>query len=236
MDQSVTCTGCGASTPLPSDLRVPTFACSFCKRELATGSFAGKEAVSVDALVAHVRAQVEAPGSVQGPAPRFDGQSKETRASACLRCKALVGVPLDLTVHTLRCAGCGYEQPVAAHISDKERFEMDMQRQLAGNAALKALRAEGVACAKCGGKNDVPDDGSVQVPCRFCGAVILLAGHVDETAVARARLKQGVYGMRDELMRKHEAQQRRERIVTAVGLALVFGIVGVAMLVSFLSR
>jgi ribosomal protein S27E len=234
MDRGVTCTSCGASTPLPANLLVPTFTCGFCKAELQTAAYAGQQVVSADALMAHIRAQVESPSTAAGQAPRFDGQSDQTRPSACVRCRAPVAVPLDLTVRRLRCGSCGHDQAVNEHLSDGDRFRMDMARQIAGNQALKALKAEGVPCPKCGGKNHVPDDGSVQVPCRFCGAVILLADHVDATAVARARLKQGVYGLREDMLRAKQKQDRMA-LLLGVGIVLVMGaILGLSALFSML--
>ena len=85
----------------------------------------------------------------------------------CKRCGASVGVPLDLTVNQLTCGGCGTAQPVNAYISDGERFAMDMQRQVAGNDALKALKASGVPCTKCGGLNPFPPDGQIQTVCKL---------------------------------------------------------------------
>ena len=75
-----------------------------------------------------------------------------------------------------------------------------MARQVAGNEAWRRLLADGVACGRCGGVNAVPDDGSVQLACSFCGAAVLLSDHVDAGAVARHRLKHGVFAMRDEAL------------------------------------
>jgi hypothetical protein len=228
MNRGVTCTACGASTALPSDLRVPTFACQFCQATLSTAAYAGASAVSADALVGHLRENIAKPtpdvAAAVAATPRFQGQSSETRAGACLRCKAPVQVPLDLTVRQLTCGSCGATQPVSAHISDGERLAIDMQRQVAGNQALAALRSSGVACPRCGGKNDVPGGGAVQVPCRFCGHVILLGDHVDASAVARSRLKEGVFQMRDEIMAAQKARDRTIGIVVGVVVTVVVGI------------
>ncbi|MCC7540069.1 MAG: hypothetical protein IT379_27875 [Deltaproteobacteria bacterium] len=220
-NRGVTCPRCGASTPLPDDLRVPSFACAFCHATLETAAFAGRAAVSADALIGHMQAAVADPARVMDAArsaPRFEGGSAESRPSACKHCGAAVAVPLDLHVRELTCAACGRTQPVSAHVSDEERFALDMARQVAGNEALKRLKAEGVPCTKCGARNPVPDDGSVQLVCRFCGAAVLLSDHVDASAVARQRLKHGVYEMRDALMAK---QARRQRTTTIVVVAIV---------------
>ena len=39
--RGVTCPECGASTLLPDDLTVPSFACAFCHAVLSTAAFAG---------------------------------------------------------------------------------------------------------------------------------------------------------------------------------------------------
>lgn len=240
MDRGVTCTACGASTLLPEDLRVPTFSCSYCKATLQTAAYAGAGAVSADALMAHMRQQIASPPrdvrEAIASAPKFQGGSTETRPGTCVGCRAPVQVPLDLSVRQLRCGACGLDQPVSQHISDAERFQLDMQRQVSGNQALKAIERDGVPCTKCGGKNAVPTDGSVQVPCQFCGATILLSDHVDASAVARSRLKHGVYAMRDEIMRAQEAQQRRERLIALAIVVVVLGTASVVALVSFLLR
>lgn len=231
-DRGVTCPHCGASTPLPDDLRTPTFPCAFCKTVLETARFAGQAAVSADAVVGYMS---EAIASKRMPdadsiasAPRFEEENQASRPAACLACGAQVQVPLNLRVHHLTCGACGRTQPVNGYISDQERFELDMARQVAGNEALKRLQAEGLSCTKCGGKNPIPADGSVQLPCKFCGATILLSDHVDEGAVARQRLKHGVFAMKDELMRQQEARDRRVRY-GVIALFVVLGLVAVAV-------
>lgn len=233
-ERGVTCHHCGASTPLPEDLRAPTFHCAFCAAEIVTASVAGREAVSADALIGHIEQVMAKPpadlvASVHA-APKFEGGNAGTRASQCQRCGASVEVPLDLTVHHFACGACGANQPVNAYISDRERFELDMARQVAGNEALKRLKAEGVACGKCAGRNPVPDDGRVQIVCQFCRATILLGEHADPSAVARNRLKHAVYGIRDEAIR---AQERQQRVVRNVVLAIV-GVAIVGALVAFM--
>lgn len=196
MSRGVTCSRCGASTPLPDDLTVPSFACAFCHAVLETAAYAGQAAVSADALLGYVGAALESGVGAPESAPRFEGGSTSPRAASCRHCAAPVEVPLDVSVRELSCAGCGRRQPVSDYVSDEERFALDMQRQVAGNEALVRLRAEGVPCGKCGAKSAVPDDGSVQLVCPYCGATILLSDHVDASAVARARLKHGVYAVR----------------------------------------
>lgn len=235
--QGVACTSCGASTPLPDDLRTPTFQCAFCKATLSTAHYAGVSAVSADALHAHMRQHIAQPPAdviaAIRSAPKFEGQSTETRAMPCKRCGGSVGVPLDLTVRQLTCGGCGATQWVNEYISDGERFAMDMQRQVAGNDALEALKANGVPCTKCGGINPFPPDGQIQTVCKFCGAVVLLSEHVDATAVARARLKENVFGLRDELMRE---QQRRDRLTSIVIGVVVIGGLAIAGIAALLMR
>lgn len=230
MGQGVTCHHCGASTPLPDDLRVPSFACAYCRAQLTTASYAGAAAVSADALMGHlgqvVRDRTPAHEAVAN-APRFQGGSTETRPAKCLHCAAAVMVPLDLTVREFTCPACGRAELVNRYLSDAERFTLDMQRQVAGNEALKRLRAEGVSCSRCGGKNPVPDDGAVQIPCQFCRATILLSDHVDASAVARARLKHGVYAMRDAMIQQQAATNRKTTIIIVGAIGLVFVILAV---------
>jgi len=222
-ERGVTCHQCGASTPLPDDLRVPTFQCAFCKTVLQTASYAGHSAVSADALLGHLQAAVASPATAMDAArsaPRFEGGDTSSRPAACLRCGAEVQVPLALHVHQLTCGACHAVQPVTDYLSDKVRLELDMARQVAGNEALKRLQAEGVPCTKCGGRNPVPEDGSIQLVCKFCSATILLSDHVDASAVARQRLKHGVFGLRDELMRKQKEQDRIRNVLIPAGIVI----------------
>ncbi len=230
----VTCTFCGASTPLPDDLRVPAFACAFCKATLRTADYAGSAAVSADGLIGYLQESFANPETAierAQHAPRFEGGDTNTRPAPCLRCGETLAVPLDLQVSTVTCPGCKSPQPVSGYISDRERFELDMARQAAGNQAYKRLLAEGVRCGRCGGTNPVPDDGSVQLVCSFCGAAVLLAEHVDPSAIARHRLKHGVFALRDEALRMNAAHtQRTNRVVGVVVALLVAGFVVAGLL------
>ncbi len=221
MSRGVTCGRCGASTPLPDDLTLPSFTCGFCHAVLETAAYAGQAAVSADALLGYVGTALESGVATPESAPQFQGGSASTRAAPCRRCGAPIEVPLDVSVRELSCAGCGQRQRVSDYVSDEERFALDMQRQVAGNEAFARLKAEGVPCGACGAKSPVPDDGSVQLVCAYCGATILLSDHVDETAVARARLKHGVFAMREEAMRKQAERSRRVNLVVGVVVALV---------------
>jgi hypothetical protein len=227
MGQGVTCHQCGGSTPLPDDLRIPVFTCNFCRAELRTASYAGAAAVSADALLGHVRAVIGGATpvtSAAATAPRFQGGSPLTRAAECHHCRAPVDVPLDLRARELTCTRCGRTQPVNQYISDEERFALDMQRQVAGNEAFARLRAEGVPCGKCGAQNSVPDDGSIQLTCKFCRATILLSDYVDASAIARARLKHGVFAIRDEARRKQAERDKVVKKVVVIGVVFLFAI------------
>lgn len=233
--RGVTCPECGASTPLPDDLTAPSFACAFCHAVLSTADFAGEAAVSADALVGHAQSVMADPTNWKermAEAPRFRGGSKDFRPSKCLHCQADVAVPLALEVHFLTCASCGKEQPVAQHISDRERLELDMARQVAGNDAYKRLLAEGLDCRKCGAHNSVPGDGSVQLVCAHCKAAILLSDYVDETAVARHRLRAGMMEVKEEAMRAQAQRQRTTQIVIVALIALALAVAVVANLLS----
>ncbi|HRG95833.1 MAG TPA: hypothetical protein PLR99_06285 [Polyangiaceae bacterium] len=212
-DKGVTCQRCGGSTPLPEDLRVPTFACRACGVELSTAAYAGNTQVSADAFLGHLGGLLGTDPSTAArrahEGPRFQGGSKATREAPCRHCGATLTLSMDLEVRTTTCAGCGRAQSIDDYIPNEERFALDMARQVAGNEALKALLAAGVPCGKCGGQNPVPDDGRVQVVCQFCGTTILLSDHVDASAIARRRLKHGVFAMKDEVLREHAVRQRR---------------------------
>lgn len=240
MGQGVTCQSCGASTPLPDDLRVPTFACAYCRATLQTAAYAGQAAVSADALMGHINQVVQNKTPVREAvenAPRFQGGSTESRPAKCLNCAAPVMVPLDLQVRQLTCTRCNQVQAINRYISDTERFNLDMQRQLAGNAELKRIQAEGVACGRCGGKNSVPDDGSVQITCTFCKNAILLSDHVDATALARSRLKHGIYAFRDQAIAQGQAQNKKVTyiIVGAIVFVLVL-MIAINLIVTHLSH
>ncbi len=195
--------------------------------------------VSADALLGHIEKAFANPttaAAASANAPRFEGGSAGMRAASCHRCHAAVEVPLDVTVHRFTCAGCGVEQQVDAYVSDRERLEIDMARQTAGNEALKRLKAEGVACGKCAGNNPVPDDGSVQLVCRFCKATILLSDHVDPSAIARSRLRHGAVAMREEARRKQHASVDRNRVIAAVVVGLVVAVVVIVNLLGLTKR
>jgi ribosomal protein L37E len=218
MSRGVECRQCGASTPLPDDLRVPTFTCAFCHRELRTADYAGEMARGAAEMGAFFQRVLERPHDV-GQAPRLPTANRAaTRPSTCRRCGAAVSVSLDLRVHDVTCAACGWVDAVSAHVSDAERMQLDMQQQIAANDAYKRLIEAGIACGSCGGHNAVPDDGTLQFVCRFCGHAILLSDHVDEGAVARRRLRNDAYALRDGLKRK---QQKESRIVAIVVLSIV---------------
>ncbi|MBX3189663.1 MAG: hypothetical protein KF819_21745 [Labilithrix sp.] len=234
MGRGVSCHRCGASTPMPDDLRVPVFACAFCRAELATASYAGAAAVSADALIGHLGQAMDGTVPVAQAAvtaPRFEGGSTDARAANCQHCAAPIAVPLDLQVRELTCTGCGRVQAVNRYVSDDERFALDMQRQVAGNEAFKRLCADGVPCSRCGAKNAVPEDGSVQLPCTFCKATILLSDHVDASAIARARLKHGVFALRDAAIQQQTSRDRRTTtiivgcVVGGIVVSLILGLV-----------
>lgn len=201
----ITCPSCGSSTPLPADLTIATFSCGSCRAELRTVDYAGRAAVSADALVEHLRGVAAKPPADAiasiASAPRFEGGSAEAPPGA----------------------------------TDEERFRLDMERQVAGNEALRRLVAEGVTCRGCGGHNTVPDDDSVQLSCSFCGATLLLADYVDASAVARRRLKHGVFAVRDQLLAAEEARQRRVRWIVLAVVAVVVVVLGAGFAVASLA-
>jgi hypothetical protein len=125
---------------------------------------------------------------------------------------------------------CKRTEPVNANVQDKERMMLDIQHQMEGNRALEQLRTAGVPCHKCGAKNPVADPAAVQVICTYCGTAILLANHVSSDAVARARLKQGLFEMRAGLA---TAQKNQDKKVLILALALS-AIIGIVIVVSVL--
>jgi hypothetical protein len=231
MGSAVLCAKCGASTSLPDDLRVPTFSCSACHETLSTAEHVGRSAVAVDALMGWMGEAINKPFDADAAraAPKVPHGHGLTKSMPCQKCGAALAVPLDLGVHQVRCDACARTWPVAAYISDVERMNLDMARQVAENAAFAERVANGIRCAQCGGHNDVPDDDSVQIVCVHCGAAVLLGADGHEEAVARRRLKHGVFAVRDELIARQEAKQRRERwIALAVVGVVVLGAAGVA--------
>jgi len=227
--RAIRCPRCGASTPLPEDLRAATFLCAFCHHELTTAEFAGDAAVSADALVAHMEHAIANPMTAAESArsaPKFLGNSAEVRPSNCIDCKAPIDIPMDLTINNVTCAACGRVQATNKHIPQQERFEYDMARQVAGNRALDAFYADGVACTNCGGHLVFPDDGSVQFACPHCKTVLVASQWVDASAVGRRRLKHAVFEMRDELMERQKENDRSTTtiILVVIGLVIAFGV------------
>ena len=228
MANGVVCHHCGATTPLPSDLRASAFSCRYCHATLETARYAGSAAVSADVLAAHMQEIIENPppeGFDSVPAPRFE-QSFGTKLEICGLCGQQVRVPLDLQVSAFNCTSCGRTQSVRDYISDEDRLMLDLRRQEAGNRQLQAAREQGVVCGRCGGSNQIPDDGSVQIACRFCGAVVLLSEHVDADALARTRLWHNVMETVDEQVEKYEKRQRARDLKMTVcilaGISAVF--------------
>lgn len=213
MARSVRCVQCGSGVPLPEDLRTPSFTCPFCQAELSTAQYAGEVAVSADHLRGYMDDVLAGEKPLGAPAPRFVDTNTAMHADVCKRCGAAVAVPLALELHFFTCAGCGTEQRVVDYVSDKVRLDLDMERQLAGNQALRDLRADGLACKSCGGQNAVPDDGSIQIVCRFCGQPILLTEYVDEGALSRARMRHAVDEMKEQMRAAQEEDLRRNRAI-----------------------
>lgn len=203
---------------------MPTFACAYCKATLQTAAYAGAAAVSADALMGHINRVVWDKTPVRDAvanAPKFQGGSTESRPAKCLNCAAPVMVPLDLQVRQLTCERCHQTQAIHRYISDEERFALDMKRQVAGNEALKKVLADGVVCGRCGGKNQVPDDGSVQIVCTFCKNAILLSDHVDASALARRRLKHGIDAFHSDALARGEAQQKKVKYWVIGGILVI---------------
>ena len=234
MSQTLACPSCGTSNPLPEDLRTGTFTCVSCHQELRTAELADGASRSVDALVGWMNEAVAKPFDPASiaTAPKLEDESTAVRPMPCLKCGQTVDVPLDLTAKQVRCEACDRTWPVSAYIDDAERLRLDMARQVAENEALKRLVAEGLDCPSCGAHNDVPDDHRVQLTCTHCGATVRLSDHVEAGAVARRRLKHGVFAMRDELVARQEAAKRRERTIVFV---LVGGMVAVGVGMAALS-
>jgi hypothetical protein len=230
MVRGVSCTRCGASTPLPADLRVPSFRCSACSTELVTAAYVGKDIASAEQFTAYLRGLPGHPHGPQAAPPRFESTNTQVRAANCRHCAGAVAIPLALREKTFVCPTCQRTEPIAAYVSDKERFAFDMQRQMAGNQALKDLRTAGVPCHRCGANNPVLDPAAVHVVCTYCGAAILLSDHVASDAVARARLKQGLVDMRAGFEAAKKAQDRKVAILVACILGVTF--LGVAIAVA----
>jgi hypothetical protein len=180
---------------------------------------------------AYMQGLVANPHGPRAAPARFESTNTTTRAATCRHCQGPVSVPLDLRTKTFVCPTCHRTESVASYVPDKERFVLDMQRQMAGNQALKDLRAAGVPCHRCGANNSVADPTAVQVLCTYCGAAILLSDHVASDAVARARLKQGLVEMRAGFEAAKKAQDRRVLIL----VACIFGVVGLGIAIAALA-
>jgi hypothetical protein len=229
----VTCSHCGASTPLPADLRIATFQCTYCHGELSTAKYAGVGAVRVDEMGAYLDAVLDA-GTVEGHvAPKLVHGTAGFREHPCAGCKAPLQVPLDVTINKVTCGACGRVDPVNRYVDDVERLNIDMARQQAGNDELKRLIAEGVKCRKCNAHNAVGEPIEVQQTCTSCGGVILLSDFVPADAVDRARLKAAVFGIRDRAMAKQASSGRRQAIMI---IGLILAIAAIATIVSLAGR
>lgn len=217
----VKCSTCGASTPLPSDLRIPTFECAYCHAQLETAAYAGVGAVRVDEMGAYMNAVLDS-GTTDGHvAPKLVHGTAGFRAMPCFACKAEVQVPLDVTITKVTCA-CGREAPVNRYISDVERLQIDMARQIAGNEELARLKVDGLRCRKCNAHNPVADPIEVQQICSSCRGVILLSDYVPPDAIDRQRLKASVDGIGGRGMAM-QAASKRNQVFLIVGLFLAVG-------------
>jgi hypothetical protein len=233
MEPGLTCPRCGARTPLPADLRTPTFPCSRCGGLFETASQAGSTAVSLDAVSAHVHGLVSGAEPL-GPMPAVHMQSAATVPRPCRLCGATLHLSTSIGVKTVDCPNCKVTQPVSAYASGMERFAMDMTQQMVENSALQRVRAEGIPCPGCGARIVVPDDGSLQVVCTFCRTPALLADFAPPGAVARARFKHqmsDISAAMDARVKEREyAGDRASRGPLWIGLAVIVivALVGVA--------
>lgn len=226
----MTCSQCGASTPLPADLRIPTFHCAYCNAALSTTAYAGVGAVRVDEMGAFFNAVVES-GSAEGHvAPKLVHGTAGMRRMPCFACTAEIEIPLDVTISRVTCTSCGRDAAVNRYISDVERLQIDMARQVSGNAELKRLIAEGVQCKRCNAQNTFGDPVPVQLECTSCRGVILISDYVASDAVDRSRLRANAYAMRDNLIAKRTASGNRNAIVIVAIIVVVIAIaLGIAL-------
>lgn len=223
----VKCSTCGASTPLPSDLRVPTFECQYCHARLETAKYAGEGAVRVDEMGAFMNAALDA-GTTDGlVAPKLVHGTAGFQKHPCFACKTELDVPLNVTISMVTCPACGREAHVNRYISDADRLMIDQARQIAGNEELKKLQATGMNCRKCNAHNSVAEPIEVQQLCASCGAVILLSDYVPPDAIDRARLKAQVFGIRDRAMAM-QAKSGRTTALVILSIILVIGAIAAA--------
>jgi len=232
MGQGVRCTHCGASTPLPDDLLIETFTCRFCATTLSTAAFAGEGAVRVDEMKAYLSAAIESPPTSYENAPKLVHGTAGFRRMPCVHCAAPIDVPLQITVPRVRCDACGREEFVKRYISDVERLQIDMARQVQGNQALKALIASGVSCGRCGANNPLSEPVEIQMSCRSCGHVILMKDHVPADAIDRARLKAAVVEIHEAAKQQHADRSRTVAIFTVVIVVVAIAIAIAASLAS----
>jgi DNA-directed RNA polymerase subunit RPC12/RpoP len=220
---------------LPGDLRVPSFRCSACGAELATSAYVDKSIASVEQMRVYLEGLAANPRAAGArPAPRFETTNADVRPATCRHCGGAVSVPLSLRDKTFVCPTCHRTEAIVNYVTDKERFVLDMQRQMAGNRALKDLRTAGVPCHRCGAQNPIADPAAVQVVCSYCGAAILLSDHVSADAIARARLKQGLVDLRAGFEAAQKTQDRKVLILVACILGVAVAGVGIAVAVGAL--
>ena len=107
MSQGVTCSRCGGSTPLPADLRVPSFRCSACGGELATAHYLNQDIASAEHFS---RSICTKSARIVSPRDRPRASSRrtlrDTRAANCRHCNGAIQVPLALREKTVTCPTC----------------------------------------------------------------------------------------------------------------------------------
>jgi transcription elongation factor Elf1 len=164
-------------------------------------------------------------------APKLEHGDAGTRDAECVHCGAGISVPLTITIPTVSCASCGKTEPVSRYVSDGERFQLDMARQLAGNQQLRELLHTGLTCPRCGAHNALSEPVPVQIACSSCRHTILLSDFAPADAVDRARLKQTALEFKQGLLAKQEANARRGRYIAfAIVAGLVIAILTAAIL------
>jgi hypothetical protein len=109
VSRGVACSRCGASAPLPDDLRVPTFTCAFCQQTLSTAAYAGKDVVSAEQMRAHFAGLMANPLATPAPSVQFTNTRTEPRP--CVHCGVALQVPLDMRTKVVACSACGRTEP-----------------------------------------------------------------------------------------------------------------------------
>lgn len=221
MEAGVTCAHCGGQTPLPEDLRVPTFTCRYCKQPLETVRYAG-ESVQVDHQMAFADEAMDGVFnffSNPGVMPIANVMPDVVRP--CRRCGQPVTMSLMFQDAAANCSHCGLSSTISDYLTEEQQSALRDEAYEKDAEALQAVRAHGVGCRTCGANNPAPPAATGQSICHHCGAVLLLSDYLPEHLVARVR--------RDERAMKGLKYAPRACLAALMALAFIALIIAVVI-------